>query len=208
MSEKQVDALVQVTATFWEPGMTMVLEELEADHCWGSKWSATFEDFTELDEELSCDEQEVLRFTTPTVCLHFVPIGVSTEMDESSAVQYSIYEVGVHDTFREDYHGLVDIAREKLKQTKATHKCGQPRKRRTAGAPPAKVELVRFIAVYGCWSSRSYEGEYDWGLELRGVLDLNHIHYEGEDNGAERTRREESRRRQERGLAPRRRIAL
>jgi hypothetical protein len=133
-----------------------------------------------VDEELSCEAEEVIRFFSPAVSLSFRPIGTGRE-DEASSTEYLVADVGADNVFRDDYESLVAIAKEKLTGAK------RPIRHQPSGCvgdvchPDKKPEVIRFIVAYSFWSNRSYDGEYDCAIEIIGVVDLTHLHYEGED---------------------------
>ena len=164
MTQKKVDSIVEVTASFWRADTEVEIHEINGEAIWGPSWPhKEWDDFTApaslAVDGNQYDDYDTVKFTKDAVSLSF---NWMTATGGECGLQYEIENDGIVWTFQQDYDYLVNIATAKLSGMKSND------------------NVVKFLTAWHYWTSRSYDGEYDAGLELLGVIDVNHLHFEGE----------------------------
>jgi hypothetical protein len=198
-------SLVEVTATFWKPGDKVCVDDLYG--IWGSSYGDSYEKYTITDAESSCEEEQIEKFTDSAMMLTFCIVG--NDPGEYSCYVDAMYRDDGTWIFQEWYEHLAEIAKEKMeavrelrKEEKVKERKKQRKKKMRRRRRWKEPDIVRFITVWDHWESRSYEGECDYGIDLDGILDMEHLHLEG-DKEHER-RRQQDERKQRRPLRKRR----
>jgi hypothetical protein len=198
------NSLAEVQAIFWKPGDTVPLDEIDGNALWGSKWGVGWDVHTLAAKDLSTEEQPVERFTDEVTMLTFTVVGSASGYDGCPLA--TLYDYDGIDVFHEWYDILVKIAKEKFNPPEKKKKKVKGHRRRKSTIP----DMVRFVTVWSYWEERSYEGESDYGVDLEGVLDMNHLHIEGDPEHERRQqefakKEKRSRRRLRRGVSHTRR---